>query len=123
MFSLFSIWLDNILEQDMPNGIKAFNFNIYEGSEGTYDIELIGSNEYTEDDDDWACSDYFTTTNNMFFIKRTLNLIKSENGLKYIKDLIEKYLNNGKYAYLLKSVSTITVGFVDGDLTIINKTS
>ncbi|RAV23401.1 hypothetical protein DQG23_04190 [Paenibacillus contaminans] len=42
-YRLFSNWLNQILEKDIPNGIKAFNFNLYEGSEDTYHIQLIGS--------------------------------------------------------------------------------
>ncbi|WP_175596833.1 hypothetical protein [Bacillus sp. MRMR6] len=36
-FRLFSNWLNQVLEEDIPKGIKAFNFNLYEGEEDTYD--------------------------------------------------------------------------------------
>ncbi|WP_371367578.1 hypothetical protein SRRS_14630 [Sporomusa rhizae] len=45
-FSIVSKWLDKILSQELPKGIIAFNFNIYEGSNGTYDVQLTGSDEF-----------------------------------------------------------------------------
>ena len=103
-FTLFSKWLDSILKKALPNDIKAFNFNIYEGTKNTYDIELIGSNEYIEDDYDWACSDYFTTNDNLLFIKKEESIINWEDGLKYFKELVRRYLNSGKYAKILKTL-------------------
>ena len=52
-FTILSNWLNEVLEKNIPTGIKAFNFNLYEGSEDTYDIELIGSDEFDEEDPDW----------------------------------------------------------------------
>lgn len=106
-------------KKDLPNNIKAFNFNIYEATKNTYDIELNGSDEYIKDDDDWACSDYFTTNDNLLLIKREESIINWENGLKYVKELVKRYLNNGKYAKILKDTLAVTVGFIDGDLEIV----
>lgn len=118
-FVLFTKWLDCILKKDLHKDIKTFNFNIYEGTKNTYDIELIGSDEYFEEDYDWACSDYFTTNNNLFFIKRKENIINWEDGLKYVIELVKRYLINGKYANILKDTLAVSVGFVNGDLEIV----
>lgn len=42
-----------------------------EGSDDTYDIQLIGSDEFNENDSDWACTDYFSSEGDICYIKRT----------------------------------------------------
>lgn len=116
-----SNWLDNTLEQNMPSGIIAFNFNLYEGSEGTYDIQLIGSDEFDENDQDWCCTDFFTTGENIFYIKRRKEIEPWEQGLSYVKKLVKQYLVDGRNANILKNSSAIGIGFVDGDIEIIYK--
>ncbi|SDP14566.1 hypothetical protein SAMN04487897_1407 [Paenibacillus sp. yr247] len=118
-YRLFSNWLNQILEQDIPIGIKAFNFNLYEGSDDTYDIQLIGSDEFDENDSDWACTDYFNSEEDICYIKRTEDIQHWEQGLNHITMLVERYLKEGEYANILKSASAIGIGFVDGDIDII----
>jgi hypothetical protein len=118
-YELLSTWLDKALEQELPKSIIAFNFNLYEGSEGTYDIQLIGSDEFDEDDGDWACTDYCTTREDICYIKRTEDIDGWEEGLNYITKLVEQYLNEGKNAHILKSSNAVGIGFVDGDIEII----
>ena len=118
-FTIFSNWLNQVLEKNIPTGIKAFNFNLYEGTEDTYDIELIGSDEFDEEDPDWACTDFFTTGENLCFIKRTSEIQDWEEGQNYITLLIKRYLEEGVYKHILKSVDAIGIGFVDGDIEII----
>ncbi|WP_265443154.1 hypothetical protein [Acetivibrio straminisolvens] len=118
-YMLFFDWLDRILSQELPKGIKAFNFNLYEGAEGTYDIQLIGSDEFDEDDSDWACTDFFTTGEDICFIKRSKNIEYWEDGLKYITEIVMRYLDEGIYAHILKGADAVGIGFVDGDIDII----
>ncbi|MFJ9502145.1 hypothetical protein [Brevibacillus centrosporus] len=118
-YKLFSNWLDQILEQDIPKGINAFNFNLYEASGETYDIQLIGSDEFDENDSDWACTDYFSTEEDICSIKRSDDIQHWEQGLNYITMLVERYLKEGKFANSLKSASAIGIGFVDGDINIL----
>lgn len=118
-YQIFSNWLDNVLEQKMPQDLNAFNFNFYEGTKNTYDIQLIGTNEYDENDEDWACTDYFTTEENICYITRTNKIKDWKKGLIYMKKIIERYLEEGKYASRIKGVDAIGFGFVDGDNEII----
>ena len=37
----FAVWLDLALT-DIPSGVQAFNFNLYEGAT-TWDVELVGT--------------------------------------------------------------------------------
>lgn len=118
-FKLFSDWLNKTLEQKLPSGIIAFNFNLYEGAEETYDIQLTGSDDFDEDDSDWACTDYFTTGEDICHIPRTDDIKAWEKGFDYITSMVNRYLAEGKNANILKAVSAIAIGFVDGDLDII----
>lgn len=118
-YKLFANWLNQVLNQDIPKGIKAFNFNLYEGAGDTYDIELIGSDEFDEDDYDWACTDYFTSSEDIYYIKKTAEIEDWEQGLNYITMLVERYLDEGENAHILKNASAIGIGFVDGDIDIL----
>lgn len=59
-------WLDDIFIKKLPDNIIAFNFNLYEDEDNKWSIELIGSDKYDPNNDDWACSEIFTTRNNPF---------------------------------------------------------
>lgn len=120
-YTMFSDWLDKVLEQELTEGIIAFNFNLYEGTGGTYDVQLIGSDEFDEDDSDWVCTDYFTTGEDVCYIKRTKDIEHWEQGLNYITKLVERYLTEGKHSDILKNSAGVGIGFVDGDISIIYK--
>jgi hypothetical protein len=116
----FSKWLESNLEQ-LPSDVVAINFNLYEGSNQTYDIQLIGTDKFDETDDDWACEEIFTTGEDVFLIPRTDDIEEWENGLSFIIKMVEKYLENGKYANMLKQLQAVGVGFVDGDIEILHE--
>lgn len=118
-YELFSNWLDSVLKRELPSGVVAFNFNLYEGSEDTYDIQLIGSDEFDENDEDWRCTDYFTTEEDICYVKRTKDIEYWEDGLKYITGIIERYLAEGEYAHVLKNAAAVGIGFVDGDVSLV----
>lgn len=121
-YDVFSKWLNHLLTDEitdivkLPNGVIAYNFNIYEGSDLTYDIQLIGANEYSEEDDDWACTDYYTSGENICYIKRTEQIKDWKDGQSYIRSLIVTYLKEGKCREVLKKAKMIGIGFVDGDI-------
>lgn len=51
-------WLTNICKTERPDeSITAYWFGMFESD--VYTLYLIGSKEYTPDDDDWACNDDF----------------------------------------------------------------
>jgi hypothetical protein len=118
-YILFSNWLNKVLENELPNDIIAYNFNLYEGNKNTYDIQLVGTNEYDENDDDWACTEYFTTAENICYIKRVNKIKKWEDGLIYLTEIVKKYLEEGKFSKILKKAKIIGIGFVAGDIDII----
>lgn len=114
----FIIWLDKILEEELPKGIKAICFNLYENANNKWSIEFVGASSFDEEDQDWACDEVFTTRDNPFVIEK-------ESDWNIILDLftnkINDYLKNGKHSDKLKNYLAIGIGFVDGDLDILYK--
>lgn len=116
----FSKWLEGNLEQ-LPSDVVAVNFNLYEGADQTYDIQLIGIDTFNEKDEDWACEEIFTTGENVFLLPKTNSIKNWEDGLSFIRKMVEKYLENGKYANILKGLQAVGIGFVDGDIELLYK--
>ena len=114
----FFNWLDEVLNKQLPNDIKAINFNLYEDEDNKWSVELVGTSVFDENNSDWACCEVYTTRNNPYV------LIK-ESDWKAIENLfisyLNRYLDTGKYSNVLKKYSAVGIGFVDGDLHIVFK--
>lgn len=109
----FCDWLDNILQGELSDEIKAINFNLYEDENDRWSIEMVGTSEFDENDEDWACYEVFTTRDDPFIIVRKSDWETIET---FFIGLVKKYLADGKYAYKLKQYQAVGIGFVDGDL-------
>ena len=116
--TMFFEWLDIALMRELPNEVKALNFNLYEDAKNTWSIELVGTSEFDENDDDWACCEVFSTRENPFSIDQ-------EGDWKTVEEIfaewVSDYLVNGKLAEKMKQYDAVGMGFVDGDLTILFK--
>ena len=114
----FFNWLDEVLNKQLPNDIKAINFNMYEDEDNKWSVELVGTSVFDENNSDWACCEVYTTRNNPYV------LIK-ESDWKAIENLfisyLNRYLDTGKYSNVLKKYSAVGIGFADGDLHIVFK--
>ncbi|MBR4022670.1 MAG: hypothetical protein IKI94_08805 [Ruminococcus sp.] len=122
MYIEFEKWLSKLLENDMPDNTAAYNFNIYEEEDETYGVQLIASDEFSEDDDDWACSEIWSSEEEIFYIDHSDEKdADRERGLEFISQLICDYLEKGEKADKLKAVKAVGAGFVDGDLKILYK--
>ena len=118
----FEKWLSKLLENDMPDNTAAYNFNIYEEEDETYGVQLIASDEFSEDDDDWACSEIWSSEEEIFYIDHSDEKdADRERGLEFISQLISDYLEKGEKADKLKAVKAVGAGVVDGDLKILYK--
>jgi hypothetical protein len=117
----FFDWLNHNLSKELPNNIVAFNFNLYESPENSYLVELVGCNSFDEGDSDWACDEVFDTRDKQFAIPMKDNGTNWEQGLIHATELIDKYLQEGKYAEKLTSCLAVGVGFVNGDITIVHR--
>lgn len=113
--NIFNDWLDQILKIENPSAeIQAFYFGIFETEDG-YVTYLVGSNEFDEDDEDWACNSDFEPNDKY--------LILGQNGVDWelilfeVKKYIEDYMQspNFKNSFLDKS-KAIAMGFDSGEL-------
>lgn len=112
----FSAWLDGILENTYFEEVKAFNFNLYETEdEHKFDIQIIGSPVYDKNDSDWACEEIFTSGENVF-------RVDAEDWITCLEtssELVQDYLRSGKFRNVLTKTLAVSVGFVDGDLSVL----
>ena len=116
MYNEFEAWLDAALEAGVPDGIAAYNFNLYEDDDNLWSIELIGASRFDEEDPDWACDEVFTNREDPLSWSAETDW---EEILETMTQYVEKYLAEGKYADVLKDTEAVGIGFVDGDITIV----
>ena len=116
-YKAFETWLNKYLGLDISPRVHAVNFNLYEASRGetAFDVQLIGAQEYDCNDPDWACHAIFSSGEDLCPIEAS----DWEECLQLIIDYIHRYLSEGEYAFKLKGLLAVTVGFVDGDLEVI----
>lgn len=118
MYNSFEKWLNSILKENSFEGVKAFNFNLYEDYNDdniVFTVQLIGASSYDADNPDWACEEVFSTGENLFQIP---DCDSWEICLEIFQKLIEEFLEKSNYANVLLKSDAVTYGFVDGDLEI-----
>ena len=118
MYNRVSEWIDGVLSDGVPDEAVAFCFNLYENEDYYWSMELIGAGRFDPDDQDWACDEVtdFNSRESLFTFQAECEW---DEALQTMIDILKKYLNDGKYADLLKSREGVGVGFVDGDIEII----
>lgn len=114
----FEEWLNSCLSEELPEGIAAVNFNLYEDGNNKWSAEIVGTESFDEEDDDWACDEIFDTRENPYAITCKGNW---EDVLNIFKQCIQNYMEKGEYAEKLKKYEAVALGFTDGDLDIIYK--
>lgn len=118
MYQEIEAWLNVVLEQDIPSSVAAFGFNLYEDGNNAWSMELVGTESFNPENEDWICEEVtdFETRDDPFAWEQ-------EAGWKEILEevilVLKEYLENGLYANLLKSRCGVGVGFVDGDVEIL----
>lgn len=124
IYTAFSAWLDDLLEKnEIPAETKAYCFNLYEESreDSVYGVQLIAADEFDEDDSDWACSELWSSGENIFCIELS---DEKEKDWKAAESLIKgwagEYIHSGKYGGMLRE-KPVGIGFVDGDLSLVKK--
>lgn len=118
MYTVVEKWLDGILEQIIPEEVVALNFNLYEDGDNNWSIELVGTESFDLEDEDWCCDEIFT-----FGTRETPLTWKEEKMWNEILDemmqIMKKYLEQGQHASILKKYQGVGIGFVDGDTEIL----
>lgn len=112
----FKKWLDEICATEQPiSEIIAYNFGLFEGEDG-HTVYLVGSEEYDEDDSDWACNEDFTPVQRYFALPDSSNdewEVVQENVTQMLKQFMEEPVFEESF---LAKATAITVGYDDGDL-------
>jgi hypothetical protein len=114
----FNNWIEQLNESENPESqIIAFNFGLFEKPNG-FSMYLIGSKEFSKDDDDWSCNEDFEPKNKyMEFPTETIKEKNWEDILNCSVELIKKYVESNKFQNsILKNAVAITTGFDDGNL-------
>lgn len=110
------IWLDGILVQEFPEETVAICFNLYEEEENKWAVELVGTDEFDEEDDDWACDEIIAFRDNLFYFEMDADW---EEVWKRVNEIILKYLDSGTEAKKLLQYDAVATGFVDSELQIL----
>ena len=125
IYTEFEIWLNKVLEEAViPEDTSAFNFNFYEESEEDciYGIQIIASDQFDEDDDEWPCAEVWSSEEDIFYIDFSDEEKRDrETAYDIMKSLVCDYLENGIHRNLLTNTKAVGAGFVDGELELIYK--
>lgn len=112
-------WLDDILMKELPDNTEAFCFNLYEDGENNWSMELVATDQFDLQNEDWACCEVasFGSRENPYVWKQEAEW---DAVLEEMTQIIKEYLSKGKYAKKLLSGKGIGIGFADGDLSILH---
>lgn len=118
MYQNIEKWLNNVLKQDIPNNVVAMMFNLYEDDENIYSMEIVGTESFDKDDEDWACNGVtdFDSRENPLILESKSDW---DEMLSEVSECLNKYLSEGKRAAKLKDCTAVAAGFVDGDVEIL----
>lgn len=119
MYEKMAQWIDSLSLDGIPEGVKGFCFNLYDGCDDCHwSMELIGADDFDRDDEDWACGEVtdFASRECLFRWEKPQ---KWDGALAEMTELLAQYLDHGKYADVLKSRDGVGVGFTDGDIEIL----
>ena len=93
-------------EEELPKGIKALNFGLFE----PYGVELTGSKVYNNEDDDWCFRDDFVPEERICPDLEIDEAVKPDYFVKTFVRLLKEIINENKDLDLFR-VSHITTGF------------
>ena len=113
MYEEFAAWLDEKLENGLPDKTAAVNFNIYEEENSGWTIQLIASDRFDAQDDEWACFEVYSSGEDLYYWEKEYSW---EEAHEDVRELVATYLEKGRFADMLKKYRAVGFGFVDGDL-------
>jgi len=115
------IWLKENLVTDIPEEVKAFSFNLSEISTNQYSIELVGAETFDTEDPDWACDEIWEATPRNIEIPESFASGHWEECLNKIRVTLSEIIQTEELVKLeLSKKEGIGLGFVDGELELIN---
>jgi hypothetical protein len=109
----FNAWISEMKGQ-LRVDLVAINFGLFETVKG-FHVYLIGSNEYEDHNDDWACNEDFVPNQKHF--GRRLKSKNWQEAISEVDGLINSFMESEQYpSSILDGIDYITCGFDDGDL-------
>lgn len=112
----FFDWLDNTLKNSVQDNIAALCFNLYECEDRHWKVELVATEKFDANNDDWACEVVCNLSQNHPFLWQEVSSENFKNIQSKVFVAAYEYLQTGKYAFELENKKCVAVGFVDSDL-------
>lgn len=112
---LINSWIEEISKEGhLPDNCKALYIGLFEREDG-YTLHFIGSVEFDETDDDWACTDNdnYIPENNYLYTTWVPN-DDWEIFQNQVIDIIQQIKSNGNN--ILSETKNVAVGFDSGNL-------
>lgn len=109
----FETWLKPHLKNG--EGYIAYNFNLYEIEKDYFGAELVASETYDPDDDDWACDTVFSSGDELFEYESD----NWQTALIEFLSWIGAYIAREGISVFGGKVEFVTAGFIDGKLEVI----
>jgi hypothetical protein len=103
------------MTQPMPPGLAAFNFNLAEAYK-KFQVDVIGALHYDPEDRDWACEEEFASEPRFFDLPHAQVGSRWEDVQRLVSQFVADYIRAAPSSSPLRSVTAVTVGFVDGEL-------
>ena len=119
MYKEIAAWIDQLALNEIPDNVAAFYFNLYDKcNDLDWEMELLGTSWFDLEDEDWGCDEVtdFESREAPFLWQRAANW---DVVLDEVIAALKEYLENGKYADVLKSKEGVGVAFDDGDIHIL----
>ena len=109
-------WIEKLNSNErIPENIAALNFGLYEAEEN-YILYLSGSENYDENDDDWATEVDYEPKDKYINLPNSKNMDWKEILNEVEESIIEIINSNNFQNSIFTNIKNITVGFDDGDL-------
>ena len=115
-YAKFALWLDSVLENELPKETAAINFNLYDDGNCHWSMELICAASFDRENDDWACDELLSTRESPFSWQEDCTF---ESAQDFAEALVRRYISEGKKKDVLLQWSAVGVGFVDGDISLV----
>lgn len=112
----FFVWLDSILEGNLPDEVVAVNLNLYDRTDNNWAADFIGADHFDLEDEDWACDEVFLA-DEQFEWKRDADW---KTVLAEVVEALQLYLEVGMFGSKLTAYQGVGVGFVDGNIEIVH---
>ena len=118
----FDAWLRKICLMDYPEPeIIAYYLGLFESSTGGVTAYLIGSKEFDEEDEDWACNDDFVPQPKLKYLHlRGTEAMNWMEVQSMVASMMKKFLKDPVHENcFLNQAEAIAVGFDEGNLEIV----